>query len=126
MVTLQTLFLCPYGVDLADCRRGLLLGRNIQVSIDVCGGCEGAVAKPDLDLLHGNALPQEKAGAGVPEIVEADLLQAVLFKKLSKMLGHIVGAEELAGLVNANVVKVVPAVGGLEESAVHLLLFLLL
>ena len=36
------------------------------MGVDVGGGGEGAVAQPDLDLLHGDAVAQQKAGTGVP------------------------------------------------------------
>ena len=48
--------------------RGLLLGGEVQVGIDVGGGGEGAVAQPDLNLFHGDAVAQQEAGAGVTKI----------------------------------------------------------
>ena len=89
MVTLQTLFLCSYGVDLADCRRRLLLSRDVQVGIDVGSGSEGAMAKPDLDLLHGNALPQEEAGAGVPLRYNNDKRKKPLFSRGLSVCRHL-------------------------------------
>lgn len=47
-------------------RCGLFLGGEVQVGVDVGGGGEGAVAQPDLNLLHGYAAAQQKAGTGVP------------------------------------------------------------
>ena len=47
-----------------------LLGLGIQMSVDVgCGG-DVAVTQPFLDLLHGHALLEQQAGAGVPCIVK--------------------------------------------------------
>ena len=43
-----------------------LLGVGIQVGVDVGRGGDIAVAQPFLDLLHGHALFQQQAGAGVP------------------------------------------------------------
>ena len=37
-----------------------------------------AVAQPFLDLLHGNAVCQKKAGTTMAQIVEADAGQAIL------------------------------------------------
>ena len=36
------------------------------MSIDVGGGGEGAVAQPDLNLFHRDAVAQQKAGTSVP------------------------------------------------------------
>ena len=50
----------------AHSRYGLLLGGEVQVSINVGGGGEGAVAQPDLYLFHRDAVTQQKAGTSVP------------------------------------------------------------
>ena len=36
------------------------------MGVDVGSGREGAVAQPNLDLLHRNAVAQQQAGTGVP------------------------------------------------------------
>ena len=61
---------------------------GIQVGVNVGRGGDIAVAQPFLDLLHGHPLFQQQAGAGVPQIVEADLPQAMCFEELSKALGN--------------------------------------
>ena len=43
---------------IAHRRCGLFLGREVQVGIDVGGSREGAVAQPDLDLLHRDSVAQ--------------------------------------------------------------------
>ena len=57
----------------AHSRRRLLLGGEVQVGIDVGGGGEGAVAQPDLDLFHRDAVTQKKAGACVSNVMETYL-----------------------------------------------------
>ena len=48
------------------------------MGVDVGRGGDVAVTQPFLDLLHGHALFQQQAGAGVAQIVETDLPQAVV------------------------------------------------
>ena len=43
---------------------------QIQVRVQVGGGAIVAVAQPGLDLLHLDAVAQQKAGAAVPCIVK--------------------------------------------------------
>ena len=106
-------------------RCGLLLSGEVQVGIDICGGGEGTVAQPDLDLFHGDAVAQQEAGTGVTKVMEADLPQTVLTDHPSKVLRHEVGPQELAHLIHADVVQVVPAVGAFEQLPVLGLLLLL-
>ena len=57
---------------LFHCGGAQLFRLGIQVGVDVrCGG-DVAVAQPFLNLLHGHALLQQQAGAGVPKLVEAE------------------------------------------------------
>jgi hypothetical protein len=51
---------CAHGVC------GFLLGREVQVRIDVRSRGEGAVSQPKLDLLHGDPIAEQQAGEGVP------------------------------------------------------------
>ena len=46
------------------CRRNL--GVEIKVYVDVGRGGKVAMTQPFLNLLHGNAIGQQEAGAGVP------------------------------------------------------------
>ena len=89
--------------------------------INICRGCEGAVSQPDLNLLHGDSVAEKQAGAGVSEVVEANLLQVILLDEPCEVFRHIVGTQEFAGLVDADVIEVVPAVGLFEETAEHFL-----
>ena len=61
----------------------------------------------------------------MPEIVEANLPQAVLLDKPLEVLGDVVGPQKLSHLIDTDVVKPVLAVGGAEQAAVRLLLRLL-
>lgn len=102
--------LCFLLIDLPQrfthCRAGVRFGHGIEVAIDIRRGAHIAMSKPFLDLLHWYALGEEHRGAGVAKIVEADLLQIVLFQKLSEVSGDEVGIVELAERVHADIVGV--------------------
>ena len=122
-------FFCSRRIFLPDehgphCRGGLLLGGEIQVCIDICGSGEGAVAKPDLNLFHGDPVAQEKAGAGMPEIMEANFFEPVFLDKPAEMLCHIIWAEKPAALIHADVLEVISAIGLSEQPSIHLLFLL--
>lgn len=53
--------------------RGCGLTRAIHVAVDVGGGAHIAVTEPDLDLLHLHAPCKQERGAGMSQVVEADL-----------------------------------------------------
>ena len=110
----------------AHCVCGFFLCCKVQMRINVCGSCEGAVSQPDLNLLHRDSVAEKQAGAGMSEVVEANLLQVILLDEPCEVFRHIVGPQELAGLVDTDVVEVIPAVGLLEESAEHFLFLLFL
>lgn len=110
----------------AHCVCGFFLCGEVQMRINVCCGCEGAVSQPYLNPLHGDSVAEKQAGAGVSEVVEANLLQVVLLDEPCEVFRHIVGTQEIASLVNADVVEVISAIGLLEESAEHFLLLLFL
>jgi len=93
------------------------------MSIDVGCGREGAVSEPDLNLFHGDSFAEKQAGTSMPKIMEADLLEVVLLDHPSEVFCHIIGSEELAGLIDTDVVEVISTVGLLEKSSVHFLLF---
>ena len=103
---------------------GFLLCSEVQVGVNICCCCECAVSQPDLNLLHRDSAAEKQAGAGVSEIMKANLFQAVLFDEPCEMFCHIVGTQELAALVDADVVEVISAVGLFEETAEHLLFLL--
>ena len=50
----------------AHCICGFFLCGEVQMRINICRGCEGAVSQPDLNLLHGDSVTEKQAGAGVP------------------------------------------------------------
>ena len=76
----------------------------IQVSIDVGSSREGTVSKPDLNLLHGDSFAEKQAGTSMPKIMEADLLEVILLDHPCEVFRHIIGTEELASLIDADVV----------------------
>ena len=63
---LRRLFCRRTGEHSAHCVCGFFLCGKIQMRINVCGGCEGAVSQPDLNLLHRDSVAEKQAGAGVP------------------------------------------------------------
>lgn len=81
---------------LTHCRAGVRFGHGIEVTINICGCAHIAMPQPFLDLLHWHALCKEHRGAGVAQVVEADLLQVVLLQKLSEVLRDKIGIVELA------------------------------
>ena len=60
--------------------------------VDVSGGRESAVTKPDLNLLHGDSVAQEKAGTGMPEIMKPNFFESIFLDEPAEVLGYIVGA----------------------------------
>ena len=82
------------------------------------------MAQPFLDLLHGHALLEQQAGAGVPQIVEPNLPQAVVGQQLGEAVGHRVGQNEIAHLVHKQVAFVLLVVAVTAQLfVVGLLLF---
>ena len=57
------------------------LAHRIQMAINIRRRAHIAVSKPFLNQIHRHALRDEERGAQVPQVVEADLLQIVLFRK---------------------------------------------
>ena len=57
-------------------------------------------------------------------LVEANLLQVILLDEPCEVFRHIVGTQEIASLVDADVVEVISAVGLFEETAEHFLFLL--
>lgn len=86
------------------CRRNL--GAVVQVGVDVAGGGDVAVTKPLLNILQGNAVGIEQAGAGMPQIMEADFLHPVALQNQREMLGQEARRDELAHLVDIDIVQV--------------------
>ena len=82
------------------------------------------MAKPDLNLFHGDPVAQEKAGAGMPEIMEANFFEPVFLDKPAEMLCHIIWAEKPAALIHADVLEVISAIGLSEQPSIHLLFLL--
>jgi len=67
-------------------RAGVCFRYGIKVAIDIGGGAHIAMSEPFLDLLHGYALCKKHRGAGVAQVVEADLHQLSLSLKPTVML----------------------------------------
>ena len=99
------------------------LRMEVQMRVNIRSGRECTVSKPYLDLLHGYTACQKEAGATMPEIMKPDFLSVEFLKYPAKMIRYIIWSHELAGLVEADVVEVVPAVRPFKQLTVHFLLF---
>ena len=104
------------------CRRNL--GAVVQVGVDVAGGADVAVTKPLLNILQGNAVGIEQAGTGMPQIVEADFLHPIALQNQREMLGQEARRDELAHLVDIDIVHVTLVIALAAEPPVLRLLCL--
>ena len=68
---------------------GLLAGL-VQVGVDVGGGGQIRVPQVIGHVDEGHVLADEQAGEGVPQVVEADVPQAVLLQQLPEVVGRCV------------------------------------
>ena len=104
------------------CRREL--GLIVQMAVDVRRGADVAVTQPFLDLLHGHVVCQQQRGAAMPEIVEADMPQAVHFQQLAEIAAEIPGIENVPHRVHKHVAVIFPVVAVAADPLVLLLLLL--
>lgn len=104
------------------CRRNL--GAVIQVGVDIAGGADVAVTKPLLNIFQGNAVGIEQAGAGMSQIMEADFLHPVALQNQRKVLGQEARRDELAHLVDIDIVQVTLVIALAAEPPVLRLLCL--
>ena len=65
------------------------------MAIDVRRGGDVAVAEPLLDQFHLHTLRDQERGAGVAQIVEADVFESVLLQDRGKAVAHVIGCEQL-------------------------------
>ena len=63
--------------------------------IDIRSGAEITVPHPELHLLHAHSRLYQKAGAGVPEVMEPDGRQIMLFEQPAKVRREKVGRNNL-------------------------------
>lgn len=92
------------------------------MGVNIGGGGEVAVTQPFLNLLHGNAVCQKKAGAAVAQIVEADRTQTVFLQQLRELLGNVVGTDDVPDLVHTQIAEIIPIVAFTAQAAVGVLL----
>ena len=74
--------------------------------IDVGGGAEIRVTEPLLNLLEGNAVCKQEAGAAVAEIVKAHFPQPVTLNKSRKLRGQIIRLHAFAQFIYENITVV--------------------
>ena len=70
------------------------------------------MAEPLLDIFHRIVQVQHDGGAAVPQVVEPDGAQAVLYQNLLEFLAHEVRLQQHAHLVHADEVQVFPVIAG--------------
>lgn len=102
----------------------LNLGAVIQVGVDIAGGADVAVTKPLLNIFQGNAVGIEQAGAGMSQIMEAGFLHPVALQNQRKVLGQEARRDELAHLVDIDIVQVTLVIALAAEPPVLRLLCL--
>ena len=76
------------------------------MGVNIGGGGEVAVTQPFLNLLHGNAVCQKKAGATMTQVMKADRTQTVFLQQLRELLGNIVGADDVPDLVHTQIAEI--------------------
>lgn len=82
---------------------GLLLRLVIKMRIDVGRGRIIAVPQPELDQLHRHPAGGQQARAGVPELMEADMPQAVLFKQEAEVRRNEIGPVQLPQRIDTDI-----------------------
>ena len=82
------------------------LAAYVQMAVDVRGHLDVRVAEPLLHVLQAVALRQQHAGAGVAQVVKADVGQVVLLQQLVEGVAHIVGGVGMPVLPGEHVVVV--------------------
>ena len=96
------------------------LAAYVQMAVDVCGHLDVRVAQPLLHVFQAVALRQQHAGAGVAQVVKADVGQVILLQQLVEGVAHIVGGVGMPVLPGEHVVVVYVVLA--EVVAVDLLL----
>ena len=76
------------------------LGLVIQMTVNIRRRADVAVTQPLLNMLEGNAVGQQQAGAAVTQIVKAHPAQAVVLQEFWECRGQIIGPHPLAQLVH--------------------------
>ena len=65
------------------------------MAVDIGGGADIRMTHPVLHVFQGEALIQQEAGAGMPQVVEPDAGQTAFPKKVREPGGHIVRQERV-------------------------------
>ena len=73
-----------------------LLPLHIQVPVNVCGHLNVGVAHVLLHILQGAAAVEKQACAAMPEFVETDVRQVIVFQQQGKMRGYVIRGKRLA------------------------------
>ena len=73
---------------------------------DVHSGCNAAMPHPHLHLLHARLMGDQHGGAGVPQVMESDTRQTVLFEHFRKALADIVRSDEVSEWIDADHIEV--------------------
>ena len=74
------------------------------MGVNIGGGGESRVSQPILNLLHWNALAEQKTGTAVSEVMKSYRTELMLPQQKLEMIGNIVGTKEHSHFVYANIV----------------------
>lgn len=78
--------------------------------VNICGGGKVTVPEPELDQFHVHPLRYQQTGAGMAEVVEADVPKTVCVKQLGKLLRDIVQLNQITHLIDTDIAVVFPVV----------------
>ena len=90
------------------------------MTVNIRGGLDVAVTKPLLHILERKTHAQQIAGRAVPQLMETNLRQPMLFEELLKLVRHVIRRERSAVTPAKHIVAFV--IGVAEKLFVFLLL----
>ena len=101
----------------------ILLGIRRQMGVNVGCGAEVAVPQPFLDLLQRHPVGQQQAGAGMPEIVEADDPQPAVFQQQIEVVRQKMRRQPPTDLVDADVAVILEVIAVAAQPLYVIVLF---
>ena len=99
------------------------LGIVIQMRVNIGRGGKVAVPEPFLNLLHGYAVGEKKRGAAMTQIMKANPAKPMTFENPWEDLREIIGLDQIAELINADIFAVFSVVALAAQPATVLLIF---
>ena len=99
------------------------LGIVIQMRVNIGRGGKVAVPEPFLNLLHGYAVGEKKRGAAMTQIMKANPAKPMTFENPWEDLREIIGLDQIAELINADIFAVFFVVALAAQPSTVLLIF---